>query len=178
MHPWAYSSNRYHPQASIHIPSRSLASLLTLYIVSMSAEANELLICPYDPVHRVAAKRFPYHLQKCRKVRKERYNSLLKPSKLSAHTREIFPMVSPTGNITKRFGNHSKSRVRNLLRVFNCAVVVVIKHRVCWVFVTCFHFEFVYSNTPVKVGLTVHSMLDTRSRERSLITMCQFARTR
>lgn len=33
----------------------------------MSAEANELLICPYDPVHRVAAKRFPYHLQKCRK---------------------------------------------------------------------------------------------------------------
>lgn len=88
-----------------------MASLLTLYIVSMSAEANELLICPYDPVHRVAAKRFPYHLQKCRKVGKERYNFLLKPSKLGAHTREIFPMVSPTGNITKRFGNHSKSGV-------------------------------------------------------------------
>ena len=31
-------------------------------------DPNELLICPYDPVHRVAAKRFPYHLQKCRKV--------------------------------------------------------------------------------------------------------------
>ncbi|KAJ7376657.1 hypothetical protein OS493_033539 [Desmophyllum pertusum] len=27
----------------------------------------QLKICPYDPVHRVAAKRFPYHLQKCRK---------------------------------------------------------------------------------------------------------------
>ena len=31
-------------------------------------DPNELLICPYDAVHRVAAKRFPYHLQKCRKV--------------------------------------------------------------------------------------------------------------
>ena len=31
-------------------------------------DPNELLTCPYDPVHRVAAKRFPYHLQKCRKV--------------------------------------------------------------------------------------------------------------
>ncbi|KAL9974378.1 hypothetical protein ACROYT_G011402 [Oculina patagonica] len=30
-------------------------------------DPNRLLICPYDPVHRVAAKRFPYHLQKCRK---------------------------------------------------------------------------------------------------------------
>ncbi|CAH3139908.1 unnamed protein product [Porites lobata] len=30
-------------------------------------DPNELLICPYDAVHRVAAKRFPYHLQKCRK---------------------------------------------------------------------------------------------------------------
>lgn len=32
-----------------------------------SNDPLELLTCPYDPVHRVAAKRFPYHLQKCRK---------------------------------------------------------------------------------------------------------------
>ena len=31
-------------------------------------DPNELLICPYDPVHRVAAKTFPYHLKKCREV--------------------------------------------------------------------------------------------------------------
>lgn len=31
-------------------------------------DPNELKICPYDPVHRVSAKRFPYHLAKCRKV--------------------------------------------------------------------------------------------------------------
>lgn len=30
-------------------------------------DPNELKICPYDPVHRVSAKRFPYHLAKCRK---------------------------------------------------------------------------------------------------------------
>ena len=42
-----------------------------LYIASMSSNPNELLTCPYDPVHRVAAKRFPYHLQKCRKVWKK-----------------------------------------------------------------------------------------------------------
>lgn len=35
--------------------------------MSSSNDPNELLICPYDPVHRVAAKRFPYHLTKCRK---------------------------------------------------------------------------------------------------------------
>lgn len=35
--------------------------------MSSGNDPNELLICPYDPVHRVAAKRFPYHLQKCRK---------------------------------------------------------------------------------------------------------------
>ena len=33
-------------------------------------DADELFICPYDPVHRISAKRFPYHLMKCRKVRK------------------------------------------------------------------------------------------------------------
>ena len=31
-------------------------------------DPNQLKICPYDPVHRVSAKRFPYHLAKCRKV--------------------------------------------------------------------------------------------------------------
>ncbi|XP_070534152.1 uncharacterized protein [Ptychodera flava] len=30
-------------------------------------DPDELLMCPYDPVHRVAAKRFPYHLMKCKK---------------------------------------------------------------------------------------------------------------
>ena len=39
--------------------------------MSSGNDPNELLICPYDPAHRVAAKRFPYHLQKCRKVGEE-----------------------------------------------------------------------------------------------------------
>ncbi|PFX20914.1 uncharacterized protein LOC111336287 [Stylophora pistillata] len=30
-------------------------------------DPNALKICPYDPVHKVRAKRFPYHLEKCRK---------------------------------------------------------------------------------------------------------------
>ena len=31
-------------------------------------DPEELEICPYDPVHRIRRKRFPYHLVKCRKV--------------------------------------------------------------------------------------------------------------
>ena len=31
-------------------------------------DPEELLVCPYDPVHKVARKRFTYHLIKCRKV--------------------------------------------------------------------------------------------------------------
>jgi len=37
--------------------------------INVENDPNELKICPYDPVHRVSAKRFPYHLAKCRKVR-------------------------------------------------------------------------------------------------------------
>ncbi|XP_072041816.1 uncharacterized protein [Amphiura filiformis] len=32
-----------------------------------SADPDQLFVCPYDPIHRVVAKRFPYHLMKCRK---------------------------------------------------------------------------------------------------------------
>ena len=32
-------------------------------------DPEELIVCPYDPVHKVARKRFTYHLIKCRKVR-------------------------------------------------------------------------------------------------------------
>ena len=32
-------------------------------------DAEELLECPYDRVHMVRAKRFQYHLMKCRNVR-------------------------------------------------------------------------------------------------------------
>ena len=31
-------------------------------------DPEELEVCPYDPVHRIRRKRFPYHLVKCRKV--------------------------------------------------------------------------------------------------------------
>ena len=31
-------------------------------------DPEELVVCPYDPVHRVARKRMQYHLIKCRKV--------------------------------------------------------------------------------------------------------------
>ena len=37
--------------------------------MNVENDPNQLKICPYDPVHRVSAKRFPYHLAKCRKVR-------------------------------------------------------------------------------------------------------------
>ena len=32
------------------------------------ADPDELVVCPYDPVHRVQRKRLQYHLIKCRKV--------------------------------------------------------------------------------------------------------------
>ena len=31
-------------------------------------DPNDLLVCPYDAVHRISRKRYPYHLAKCRKV--------------------------------------------------------------------------------------------------------------
>lgn len=31
-------------------------------------DPEELLVCPYDPVHKVARKRMQIHLVKCRKV--------------------------------------------------------------------------------------------------------------
>ena len=31
-------------------------------------DPDELIVCPYDPVHLVARKRMPYHIMKCRKV--------------------------------------------------------------------------------------------------------------
>lgn len=34
---------------------------------SVENDPDALKICPYDPVHKVKAKRFPYHLEKCRK---------------------------------------------------------------------------------------------------------------
>ena len=33
-------------------------------------DPDELIPCPYDPVHMVARKRMPYHIMKCRKVRR------------------------------------------------------------------------------------------------------------
>ncbi|XP_006818630.1 uncharacterized protein LOC102800775 [Saccoglossus kowalevskii] len=30
-------------------------------------DPEEFLVCPYDPIHRVASKRFPYHIMKCKK---------------------------------------------------------------------------------------------------------------
>lgn len=35
-----------------------------------TVDKDELYQCPYDPVHRVSAKRFATHLTKCRKVSK------------------------------------------------------------------------------------------------------------
>ena len=35
--------------------------------MSSVQDPEELVICPYDPVHRVAAKKLPYHISKCRK---------------------------------------------------------------------------------------------------------------
>ena len=35
--------------------------------MSIIPDPDELQVCPYDPVHRVAVKKFPYHLNKCRK---------------------------------------------------------------------------------------------------------------
>ena len=31
-------------------------------------DPNEMVICPYNDAHRISAKKFPYHLPKCRKV--------------------------------------------------------------------------------------------------------------
>lgn len=31
-------------------------------------DPEELIVCPYDPIHRVARKRMPYHILKCAKV--------------------------------------------------------------------------------------------------------------
>lgn len=33
-----------------------------------TVDPDELYVCPYDPVHRISAKRLPYHLSKCRKI--------------------------------------------------------------------------------------------------------------
>ena len=35
-------------------------------------DPEDYLECPYDKTHMVRAKRFPYHLMKCRKVRSKR----------------------------------------------------------------------------------------------------------
>ena len=35
--------------------------------MSSTQDPEELVVCPYDPVHRVAAKKLPYHISKCRK---------------------------------------------------------------------------------------------------------------
>lgn len=44
---------------------------------SVENDPDALKICPYDPVHKVKAKRFPYHLEKCRKVRKSNITEFL-----------------------------------------------------------------------------------------------------
>ena len=31
-------------------------------------DPDSYFICPYDPIHKIIAKRFPYHVMKCRKV--------------------------------------------------------------------------------------------------------------
>ena len=40
-------------------------------------DPEELVVCPYDPVHRVARKRMQYHLIKCRKVSVRSTSSVL-----------------------------------------------------------------------------------------------------
>ncbi|KAI6661070.1 hypothetical protein LOD99_13792 [Oopsacas minuta] len=35
--------------------------------MSLILDPDDLVVCPYDPVHRVAAKKLPYHISKCRK---------------------------------------------------------------------------------------------------------------
>lgn len=34
---------------------------------SQHVDKDELFVCPFDPVHRISAKRFVYHIHKCRK---------------------------------------------------------------------------------------------------------------
>ncbi|XP_032238775.2 protein D7 isoform X2 [Nematostella vectensis] len=33
----------------------------------VNVDPDEMFVCPYDPVHRISAKRFTYHLMKCRR---------------------------------------------------------------------------------------------------------------
>ena len=45
-----------------------MSSGVPVYQQSMQQlDGNELHVCPYDPSHRVAAKRFVRHIIKCRK---------------------------------------------------------------------------------------------------------------
>ena len=39
-----------------------------ILVEKLVMDPEELVVCPYDPVHRVARKRMQYHLIKCRKV--------------------------------------------------------------------------------------------------------------
>ena len=49
------------------VVSGTLNSTLKMSVIN-SLDPEELVVCPYDPVHRVARKRMQYHLIKCRKV--------------------------------------------------------------------------------------------------------------
>ena len=63
----SYQSARRVCGAPNNIASKMNPNLITVPEMG-SADPDELFVCPYDPIHRVAAKRFPYHLMKCRKV--------------------------------------------------------------------------------------------------------------
>lgn len=60
----------HHPHFILPLQNRG-CSVSSKYAHKMNVDYDdpeELLICPYDPVHRIRIKRFPYHLVKCRKV--------------------------------------------------------------------------------------------------------------
>ena len=50
-------------------------------------DPEELVICPYDPVHRVALKKLPYHINKCRK----QYDPYGEYKKCPFNARHIIP---------------------------------------------------------------------------------------
>ena len=69
---------------------------------SVENDPDALKICPYDPVHKVKAKRFPYHLEKCRKVRKSNITEFLALTLLLAGSWGLLVFVwrKPTNQAT------------------------------------------------------------------------------
>lgn len=60
-----------------NIPFNIFLEMLLLRVLGLSTrqpkmaesyDPDELVTCPYDPVHRLQRKRMPYHIVKCKKV--------------------------------------------------------------------------------------------------------------